>query len=1435
MSQLLFEAVKAGDEAKVGMALKALHATCRSRRNLASVLNARIPHQGGTVLHLAASLPPRESLCVGKILLQEQDIAIDIQDHESGWTPLHKAIYYGNWAFAQELSHCSPDLSVYDREGLTPFDLLSYTLTDDLTRPTQPRSGAFKGSVETPDDEVTPKSPRYPPVSTTSRSTLYTWGSGANYNLGHADASDRIRPERVKLPQDPYLTPLSLDNPALCPIRIVLGSRHTALITAASSGNLLTCGFGRGGRLGTGGETKLTFSLVKGIHGRVVDVACGRNHTVAVTADGAVWTFGSNAHGQLGRSIAGETPLENDIGGEMQRGGRRRQSDDGGSGEGRKESLSTPGKVIGALKREIMEGATASATASAVWSRFHIYVFGLDQGHFGMDETAQNGIVLHPRRMALTLPGLDRADGVKEKRFIQQVTLTEKSMAILLTEGDIYVQAYGHLRKLIMPGSAFPREISPHILPRFRPTRIFGDSEGHVLAFLSETGEVFIWVAGASSSSEWAVRRVWSSRMRSEEAVEVGIGGSGGGSMLVCTRDGHVFTGHPRGGGVLSGELKKTRKYLWERVEALPHGVSQVSLGGSTCYAAIRQEVPVYPVAPIPHQVLGIEEDLSLRQGDIHVICHPLSGKGKEWRKGLMVGRLQSDLLFARSPTIRRAMNRHASSSHADSGAEKNLLWEGSSCKDNRKHGARIHIRLFMDTTTPTWLGAHCGGYQERCEPSASLILEVTGASSGAVYRVLCWVRTGRTARKRADRVRKEEEEEDDDDEGGETGDGDWLEDYLALLRIFGCETTQGRRPSPSQDLQPLYQSIRSTQDSITGEDDLGSTKPGSHIQEEHILKWRARKVCLVLADGEVRSGCHPTLLAHGSPFFAALCQGQGTWLTWEYQKSGEAMTTIHMKHVTGRGMDVVLRWIYYYLPPHGPVLREQKERMRRYLFGSSGWQTQEEVLDFLFHVLAISDELLMPGLTQVVQQEIILQPSLCSPTHYLVHPKSVIDIYQRACALGLEDPGGEVRRACTFYILQEMEWFYRKDRSRILRLTEDLEGAMMQTQGNHHPLTRGRMRETQKEKLALDKAHLKSIEGLQKRAEGKERAKVDSEQELSDVGGFTGEERLRGAETENSLGLPSPETSPTRSESSRNEQKLKEENAKLIGTRKSRFVPLDLSSSSVLPQVGPKPISGWSSAVPPIPSPDYHEQSGVSEAFPTLAGTVPLTSPGSSTHSTGAVSSSGPRVKISQKQRKKMQQQPTVERKTKQGGSAWNVPAVASSEVPSPGSSTPMKGKGVSISLRDIQLQEQRGQGSGRPRGASFTSGLMDKRTEVTDTPLQDAGRRRGSNSRRQVAPPPSSWQTPLAAPTLGSSPMASSSRAASSRAKEKGKGKERSFNAIQQEQDQERSELERAQMSSKSLVDIQTEELVIQGWRDYYAALGVENWQPPPDWKMG
>ena len=110
---------------------------------------------------------------------------------------------------------------------------------------------------------------------------LFVWGSGANGELGTGDTDRRLAPTRVAgLP---------------APVRqVAAGEKHTAIVTEV--GDLFMCGWGEYGRLGLGDEEdRTTPTLVARavFDGEaVLMVACGGEHTAAVTEGGGVYAFG---------------------------------------------------------------------------------------------------------------------------------------------------------------------------------------------------------------------------------------------------------------------------------------------------------------------------------------------------------------------------------------------------------------------------------------------------------------------------------------------------------------------------------------------------------------------------------------------------------------------------------------------------------------------------------------------------------------------------------------------------------------------------------------------------------------------------------------------------------------------------------------------------------------------------------------------------------------------------------------------------------------------------------------------------------------------------------------------------------------------------------------------------------------------------------------
>jgi len=137
-------------------------------------------------------------------------------------------------------------------------------------------------------------------VALKSDGTVWTFGANASGQLGigTADASTHAAPVQVKTNATTFLTGMSVAG---------AGALHSMAVRK-SDGSVFGWGSDSAGQLGDNSaatqqnfpvQAKTTASgnpLLLGI----VDIAGGLSHSVALKSDGTVWTWGSNASGQLG-------------------------------------------------------------------------------------------------------------------------------------------------------------------------------------------------------------------------------------------------------------------------------------------------------------------------------------------------------------------------------------------------------------------------------------------------------------------------------------------------------------------------------------------------------------------------------------------------------------------------------------------------------------------------------------------------------------------------------------------------------------------------------------------------------------------------------------------------------------------------------------------------------------------------------------------------------------------------------------------------------------------------------------------------------------------------------------------------------------------------------------------------------------------------------
>ncbi|XP_022131000.2 probable E3 ubiquitin-protein ligase HERC2 [Pieris rapae] len=124
----------------------------------------------------------------------------------------------------------------------------------------------------------------------TARGHLYTWGMGEYGRLGHGDDNTQLSPKMVE---------------ALASFRVIqvaCGSRDAQTLALTACGKVFSWGDGDFGKLGRGGSDGCAVPMnVERLNTLdVVQVECGAQFSLALTRDGEVWTWGKGDYFRLG-------------------------------------------------------------------------------------------------------------------------------------------------------------------------------------------------------------------------------------------------------------------------------------------------------------------------------------------------------------------------------------------------------------------------------------------------------------------------------------------------------------------------------------------------------------------------------------------------------------------------------------------------------------------------------------------------------------------------------------------------------------------------------------------------------------------------------------------------------------------------------------------------------------------------------------------------------------------------------------------------------------------------------------------------------------------------------------------------------------------------------------------------------------------------------
>ncbi|KAI4289296.1 MAG: hypothetical protein L6R35_001432 [Caloplaca aegaea] len=621
------------------------NSTTKSTKSSASLVLTRADinikdSTGCTLLHHIASSTIEEALQFAIALLAIPLLDLYVQDAESGWTALHRALYFGNIAIAQYLierdSQAAIDhsnaggtqgvtslIKIKDREGNSPFDvygasIASRQLGHNSSSPFLPElsdkddsSNASGASGDNSDQGTQAKAMQ--PRTGIDGDELFTFGSNKNFTLGFGDEDDRQFPERISLQRpDRLLSKLANEHesrahspslylhgqfpsssvPAVVqhkPIRIRdvrLAKFHSAVLTDDPEGNLYVCGFGSGGRLGTGDETtRFGFVPVSGggiASRKIIDVGLGQNHTVAVSARGEVFSWGKNTYGQLGYALPSSNTRD-------------------------EEPIQlSPKQIYGPLKRELIRGTATSRTHSLVYTSSSLYTFGKNDGQLGLVDSDARSLSHQniPRKVAASL----------FQSPIDSVSAIDKASICLLNNHDVWIFANFGYTKLSFPLDGSRDLLNNHFLATRHsaiPCHICKiTSGGDTVCAISNEGDVFtvnispkIEAAPSNGSTTnpakirgalSAPQRVWTRKKGYMAVRDADVGQDG--SIIICTAAGSVWRRVKRAkvkdvNAPLSTDYKP-KDYKFSRIPGLTRIVA-VRSNAFGAYAAVRGDCDV--------------------------------------------------------------------------------------------------------------------------------------------------------------------------------------------------------------------------------------------------------------------------------------------------------------------------------------------------------------------------------------------------------------------------------------------------------------------------------------------------------------------------------------------------------------------------------------------------------------------------------------------------------------------------------------------------------------------------------------------------------------------------------------------------------------------------------------------------------------------------
>lgn len=947
---------------------------------------------GLTILHHAASSMVESSVDFAQALLEHPWTDIYIQDAENGWTPLHRAFYFGNIAIARLIlnrdmqdilgqgssgfnSHARGLVKIKDNEGYGPLDLFAMTIKDRTLRPEEaPVTDDYEeddmahGDSGDVDDEMR-KRLIAPPVLL-GGDEVYTFGSNKNVTLGFGDEDDRQFPERITIRRPDHLLqrfyrehrerqnqywaamgipvqesrlaqpkgtvelPIHIRNTPIVIQDVRMSKLHTAVLTTDPVCNLYMCGHGPGGRLGTGSEvTRYQFTCIEsgGLgQKKVAAVALGQNHTLAITDEGEVFSWGNNAFGQLGYSLP-KPSLKDD------------------------DPISTiPRQIFGPLKRDIITGIAASRIHSVVHTTTSLYTFGKNEGQLGIVDSDARSLEMQvtPRKIAASLFSSP----------IHSVSAINGATICLLENREVWVFANYGYAKVNFPlegfTSSFLKESWLTTKYDTAPNKVKKiTSGGDTICALTTSGEVFtvavsqrvegLQDTSTSTTNPKQIRgalsapyRIWSSKKSHMAARDVDVDQDG--SVILTTDVGSVWRRTKRAtiknATTTTAADAKPKDYKFQRVSGLTRVIA-VRASAFGAYAAVRKDCDV------TRNQIGVDEPNLWEEFAPLLSFHELTNYEETSDDDEPTPR------FWRQATDAQGLRKRALKSK-DLEAEINDILQRPSATADRTYDMEIGT-----TTSDVRIPVHEFILSGRSRTFRNVLLDFRVKGTDQVMPDLLTIK-------------------------GDDGKVLVLFHGLDFLTIFNfvlyaytdsfVDFWNVTRHYPS--LAYRYRGIRTELMKIASRLEMRQLEPAVrqmvnprrslHMDMELAIKdqsyFESGDVIVDLADGEML--LHSDVICQRCPFFEGLFKGRagGQWLAGR-QTEESPLVHIDLTHVEKHLFELVVRHLY---TDAGEEIFEDvtSEDLNDLL-------ALDELLDHVMDVMSVANELMLDRLSQICQR----------------------------------------------------------------------------------------------------------------------------------------------------------------------------------------------------------------------------------------------------------------------------------------------------------------------------------------------------------------------------------------------------------------------------------------------------------------------------------